>query len=39
MMIDKNKFVVILSFFDQVELDKGLIWRVLCESITKKGKA
>lgn len=39
MIIDVQGKVVILSILGQFELDKNLIWRVLWEGITKKGKA
>jgi hypothetical protein len=38
MILYEQSFLVILPKFRQMGLDKSLIWRVLLESIAKKGK-
>ena len=39
MIVGVKSAKIILSELGRFELDKFLIWRVLWESITKKGKA
>jgi hypothetical protein len=38
MILNEQSFLIILQKFRQIGLDKSLIWRVLWESIAKKGK-